>query len=224
MIKKHGIFFIILVCSIVFISSAYATPYITGFNGYTFGTPMEEILKAATHKIREGGLLNGYTLKTVTFTNLENSFNRRFVESHGFKIRDGFQYHCAISNDPNKYPIVCYVSKDGRMLAGSFGYEWYDSLSETILPHIKRIEDIREYVLKNISGTTQTVEPLHNAFGAVLQNKTHVVANDDGGSITILTLRGVGLRKNSPDGSAIIVLSKEYLDLTKEPEKPTPQL
>lgn len=192
------------------------TPYFTGFNGYPWGTSLETLKAETKPETRVGrGFFYSYVGKTVLITNIKNSVNRDAIKTFHLEPLDGFQYFLAAysQKEPEKYPFVCYILKDNKLVGGSFHYEWDggNTGDPRMERSLQKIKDIIAYVPTINKSAQVTFTPRHNAFGAVLENDTLLYACDDVGGIIASTKLGVGLEKNSPDSMFICVLANDYL-------------
>ncbi|WP_321823600.1 hypothetical protein [Pyramidobacter piscolens] len=191
------------------------TPYFTGFNGYPWGTPLETLKADTKPETRVGRGFDGYVGRTLLVTNLKNSVNLGAIKQFHLEPLDGFQYFFAAysQKDTEKYPFVCYILKDGKLVGGSFHYEWDggNTGDPRMERSLQKIKDIIAYVPTINKGALKTVTPRYNAFGATLEYDTLLYAWDDVGGIIASTKLGVGLEKRSLDSMLICVMANDYL-------------
>ncbi|WP_276956585.1 hypothetical protein [Jonquetella anthropi] len=197
-------------------------PYITGFNGYEWGTSMELIMKEAKPETRlSGGLLSPIIARSMVITNPNKNHNKDLISEQGFIVQKGFDYYLAVyGKNEDKYPYVCYIGKNGRLVAGGFAHSWDDLLEERYVPTRAKLHDIISYVSKNNKKATKFSFATKNAFGAVLQNSTVFSSKDSAGMIVISLTEGTGLKKQDPDEMRMQVLSTEYLNEMKQVNPP----
>ena len=189
-------------------------PYFTGFNGYPWGTSVEEILKDTVPKrVIGSGFIDMQNYRTILYKNTSRPVNRQTINFMGFDVYPEFQYLTAAypKSSKKQYPFACYVVKDGRIIAGAFVYNGdLVNLSSFVDFQVLRIID---YVAENIPRSYKRVNELRNAFNAVLAYETTLSAQDSAGAIQAYVLKGTGLKMNRSECISIKVMSDEYLKL-----------
>ena len=135
----------------------YSTAYFAQFNGYSWGTPIEMILKDGVKKYFvikgplkldvESSKTHSDTRKFLKYTRWEPQYNQYLPVSKDLPVINCDYYFCTYPKTGRKYPFVAYAVKGGKLIGGLFQFSshkpnrWYSHAAS-----------ISEYIKKNIEG------------------------------------------------------------------------